>query len=651
MCGIAGFSGRFEPDLLERMSAAMAHRGPDDAGTWWKPEAGVGLAHRRLSIIDLSPRGHQPMWDCTGQVVISYNGEIYNYRELREALVAEGFEFRSDSDTEVLLNLYLRDGTDMLGALNGIFAFALWDARSRSLFVARDGVGVKPLYYAEVPAGLLFASELKSLLQSPEVDRSLDFAAIDQHLHYVWSPSPRTMLVNVSKLPPGQALLVRQGRVERRWSFYDLPYDQPVEPMSEAEAVERVRAQLARSVERQMVADVPVGAFLSGGLDSSAVVAFAREHARDGALRCFTIGFEDEEALTEGMGADLPYARSVARHLGVELETVWVGPDMVEQLPRMLFHLDEPQNDPAPINALLICERARAQGMKVLLSGAGGDDIFTGYRRHYALRQERFWSWLPGPVRRGIAGTAGRLPPGRELSRRLAKAFQYAGLDSAERLVSYFYWIAPRLLDDVYGAELRHGLEGTRAADPLLAALDRLPPGTDPLNAMLYLEGKFFLADHNLNYTDKVSMASGVEVRVPLLDPDLIALAARLDPGLKQRGALGKWILRKAMEPHLPHDVIYRGKAGFGAPLRHWLRGPLRELVDDVLSDASLTRRGLFDPAGVRALVARDRAGRVDGAYAIFGLVCIELWCRMFVDPPAPALVDAPVGTPTAGPG
>jgi len=386
------------------------------------------------------------------------------------------------------------------------------------------------------------------------------------------------------------------------------------------------------------VADVPVGAFLSGGLDSSSVVAFAREAAPDAELRCFTIGFTDDVARKEGMAADLPYAQLVAGHLGVPLETVWVGPEMVEELPRMLFHLDEPQSDPAPINALLICRLAREQGMKVLLSGAGGDDIFTGYRRHTALLQERYWSWLPPVARRGLARAAARLPVRSELGRRVAKALQYADLDGDRRLASYFFLLPPDLLREVYQPDVRREVERSPAEAPLLEALERIPPDAPALNRMLYLEGKFFLADHNLNYTDKMAMASGVEVRVPLIDPDLVALAARLPVSVKQKGRAGKWVLREAMRSMLPREVLQRSKAGFGAPLRHWLRDPLRPVVDGVLSEASLARRGLFDPVGVRRLVEHDRAGRVDAAYAIFGLVCIELWCRMFVDPPTPEL-------------
>jgi asparagine synthase (glutamine-hydrolysing) len=639
MCGIAGYAGDFDEALLQRMSAAMAHRGPDDDGLWASADARVGLAHRRLSIIDLSPRGHQPMWDATGTVCIVYNGEIYNYPELRRQLRADGYAFRSDCDTEVLLNLYLRDGEKMLDRLNGIFAFALFDTRDGSLLVARDGVGVKPLYYAETPRGLLFASELKSLLQEPSVSRDLDPVAVYYHLLYLWCPSPCSVLRGVRKLEPGCALRIRNGRVARHWRFYDLPYGQPFVDWPAQDAIVQVRKYLTRAVERQLVSDVPVGAFLSGGLDSSSVVALAQRAMGEEKLQCFTIGFRGSEAVVEGMAEDLPHAVRVADHLGVDLHTIWVEPGMVDQLPEMIFHLDEPQADPAPINALFISRLAREHGIKVLLSGAGGDDIFTGYRRHFAVLQEPYWSWLPLPVRQGMRRASARVRPTSELRRRLAKAFRYAELSGDERVASYFQWIPPEYLAPLFQPQLRAELAERAGENPVIHALAALPQDVPTLNRALYLDGKFFLTDHNLNYVDKVSMASGIEVRVPLLDPELVALAARLPLRFKQRGRVGKWVLRKAMEPYLPRSVLWRSKTGFGAPLRHWLRHDLRDVVADVLSPAALESRGLFDPAAVSQLVRLNDERRVDATYTLFSLICIELWCRMFVDRPVPAML------------
>jgi asparagine synthase (glutamine-hydrolysing) len=640
MCGIAGYSGSYDQALLERMSVAMAHRGPDDSGLLVDEEHAIGLAHRRLSIIDVSSRGHQPMWDSTRTVAIVYNGEIYNFAELRRQLIEDGFSFQSRSDTEVILNLYLRDGEKMLESLNGIYAFALWDTRTKSLLIARDGIGVKPLYYAQTKLGTVFASELKSLLQDPTIDRSIDSRSVRDHLIYLWCPSPRTMLRSVQKLPPGHAMLVRQGKVVRRWQFYDLPYDQEFVDWPASDAVVQVRKYLTRAVERQLVADVPVGAFLSGGVDSSSIVALAQRKLSSTRLKCFTIGFKGKEAKAEGMGRDLRYARRVSDHLGVELNTVWIGSEMVDDLFGMIFHLDEPQADPAPINALFISRLAREHGIKVLLSGAGGDDVFTGYRRHYAQQLERYWAWLPLSVRKELRRLSERIAPTGQWSRRFSKAFRYADLSGDERIESYFHWIPPAVLDPVFSAATRAALE--REESTLVReALAALPSSVPSLNRMLYLEGRFFLADHNLNYVDKVSMASGVEVRVPLLDPELVSLAARLPLRFKQRGRIGKWVLREAMKPYLPKNVLYREKAGFGAPLRHWLREDLRPLVEDVLSEQSLRNRGIFDPAGVRGLVTLNNERKLDATYPIFGMICIELWCRTFIDRPAPEMLVA----------
>ena len=629
MCGIAGFSGSFKQDLLYEMVGTIAHRGPDDEGTYFVK--GIGLAHRRLSIIDLSPAGNQPIWDVNRRAVIVFNGEIYNYRELRSELTRAGFQFRSDSDTEVLLNLYLRDGEAMLSRLNGIFAFAIWDTGKKMLFLARDGLGIKPLYYAQTSRGFLFASEMKALLKETSVGRDINPSAVQSYLTYLWCPAPHTMLKGVSKLEPGHALRVRDGKIEQIWQFYDLPYRQAIEPLSEKGAVQQVQDAIRQAVARQMVADVPVGAFLSGGLDSGAIVAFAREFAGSSRMQCFTIGFKGSAAEKEGMTADLPYAQRVAHHLNVDLHTVYVGKEMVDQVEKMIYHLDEPQADPASLNVLFISQLARANGIKVLLSGSGGDDIFTGYRRHYALLMEKYWAWLPRAVREGLKGLTGHLPRNFPWGRRIAKAFQYADIEGDERIVSYFNWCSPTQVSELCKPLLRDGCFDTPTS-LLLSTLAKVPAQTLPLNRMLYLEAKHFLADHNLNYTDKMSMAAGVEVRVPFLDPDLIALACRLPVEYKQRGGEGKWILKKAMEPYLPRDVIYRPKTGFGAPLRYWLRNPLRPVVDEVLSKASLQRRGLFDPDEVAKLVMLDSQGKVDGAYTIFGLMCVEWWCRIFLD-------------------
>jgi asparagine synthase (glutamine-hydrolysing) len=629
MCGICGFSGDFAHDTLDRMVGAIGHRGPDDSGTYWNAVARIGLGHTRLAIIDPSPLGHQPMTDASGTVVIVFNGEIYNFRELRAQLESEGYAFRGHSDTEVLLALYRARGEAMLAVLNGIFAFAIYDRAEQTLFLACDAMGVKPLYISEGHDGFVFASELKALVACGVAGASLDMPALLRYLGFLWSPGGVTPLKGVSRLGPGEALRVKDGRIFRRWRWAGSPWvAEPLE-LDAGEAISRVQEALRTAAHRQMVADVPVGAFLSGGLDSSAVVAMAREVSPD--IDCFTI---DTGAVRDpGMPDDLPYARQVAHHLGVKLHEIQVDSSrMAADLEGMVFQLDEPLADPASLNVLYISQLAREHGVKVLLSGAGGDDLFTGYRRHRALMLERYWGWLPGAARQGLRKMTSRLGQGDALGRRLAKAFAYADLPPDQRLVGYFLWADPARVLGLFAPEHRAALAGEVMAAPLEDYLGTLPPGLPPLQRMLALEQRFFLTDHNLLYTDKMSMAAGVEVRVPLLDNDLVKLANALPPGLKQRGAEGKWVLKKAMEPYLPHEVIYRPKTGFGAPLRHWLRHELREWVRDILSAETLRRRGLFDAKAVAALVADDQAGRVDAAYTILGLVCIEIWCREYMD-------------------
>ena len=630
MCGIVGLSGRVDERALRLAVQAIAHRGPDDEGIFTDSAAGVGLGHRRLSILDLSPQGHQPMASTDGRVVLVYNGEIYNFRELRRELEAQGVRFRGNSDTEVLLNLYLREGEAMLPRLNGIFAFALWDGRKQSLFLARDALGVKPLYYAASGGRFSFASEIKALLHLAPEARELDQVALHRYLSFLWCPGEGTPLKAVRKLAPGSAMVVRDGRIERQWRWYRLPATQPVDSLrDQQEATERTTAQLKQAVRRQMVADVPVGAFLSGGLDSSAVVALAREHKPD--IRCFTI--EAKGGQEDGATDDLPYARKVARHLGVPLDVVEIEASrMAGDLEQMVAQLDEPLADPAPLNVLYISRLAREQGIKVLLSGAGGDDLFTGYRRHYAISLERYWRWLPLWVRQALAGVGGRLDQQRALARRLAKVLDGVALDGDARLVNYFRWAGERRLRALYTPAFRQALGEEDAAAPMLDFLQQMPQQAEPLQRMLALEQRFFLADHNLIYTDKMSMAAGVEVRVPFLDLDLVEFAARIPSSLKQKGAEGKWVLKKAMEPYLPREVIYRPKTGFGAPLRRWMRHELRELLGDLLSEESLRWRGLFDPVAVQRLIADNDSGRVDASYTLLSLLCIEIWCRRYLD-------------------
>jgi len=629
MCGILGILGA-NSEFIEKASSVIEHRGPDDSGVFLDSKSKIGLGHRRLSILDISSFGHQPMISSDQKVVIVFNGEIYNFRELRSQLEEKNYTFQGHSDTEVLLNLYLAEGKEMLSKLNGIFAFAIWDSDSESLFVARDAIGVKPLYYSEESGIFAFASEIKSLLEFNFKDKALNPEAINRYLSFLWCPGKETPLKSVQKLLPGEAVIVKNGKIEEKWTWYQLPIFRGVDSrLNKKDAISGTVNHLRQAVHRQMVSDVPLGAFLSGGLDSSAIVAFARELNPD--IRCFSI--ETEGKQDPGFVDDLPYARQVARHLNVSLEVVTVDSrKMADDLEYMVTQLDEPLADPASLNVLYISQLAKEQGIKVLLSGAGGDDLFTGYRRHYALQFERYWNWLPYQARLAIEEISHKLNTKQPFQRRIAKLFNGAGLDSNERLINYFRWTSDSLLQSLYSQEFRELLGNSDSNSPMRDFIAPLSPNTSQLDRMLSLEQRFFLADHNLNYTDKMSMATSVEVRVPFLDIDLVDFVSRIPNRYKQYGRQGKWVLKKAMQPYLPKSVIYRPKSGFGVPLRRWMKEDLRELLGDLLSVDSLNKRGLFSGQAVQELISNNDNGKIDASYTLLSILCIEIWCRAYID-------------------
>ena len=629
MCGILGVFG----DGLEFLSVAndcQKHRGPDDSGLYINKKIGIGLGHRRLSILDLSPAGHQPMLSDDELVVLIFNGEIYNFQELRIELESKGFIFKGSSDTEVLLNMYLMEGRAMLPRLNGIFAFAIWDSRRNKLFLARDALGVKPLYYCSQIGNFAFASEIKALLKLTPGRHEVDKVALHRYLSFVWCPGSGTPLVDIHKLLPGEALEVEFGNIVEKWYWYQLPvFRNQTLIKDKNKALIGTVKYLRQAVHRQMISDAPVGAFLSGGLDSSSVVVFAREI--DPEIRCFTIEMNGGDQ--EGIADDLPYARRVAQHLRVPLDIVKIdASSMAADLERMVVQLDEPLADPAALNALYICELARKQGIKVMLSGVGGDDLFTGYRRHIAVGMEKYWEWMPQFCRNFIKDQAANLDQRNLFSRRLTKILGGVSLSKSDRLINYYGWMKESDLLPLYTIDFKKELYENIASEPMKEFLNRLPNGLTPLEKMLGLEQRFFLSDHNLIYTDKMSMATGVEVRVPFLDLDLVEFAAKVPIKFKQHHNIGKWVLKKAMEPYLPKDVIYRPKSGFGAPLRHWMRFEFRELMNDLLSVNSLKRRGFFDPVAVQGLILANESGRQDASYTLLSLMCIEIWCRNFVD-------------------
>lgn len=640
MCGIAGFFWLKNTFKYTNYKNHISHRGPDYYGYTLNNQ--LFLGHSRLSIQDLSENANQPMYSTSGYFTIVYNGEIYNFQELKSELLDLGYKFKSTSDTEVLLNLYVQYGKNrneflkVLNRLNGIFALAIWDAEIEELIVVRDGLGVKPLYYKLDENGFSFSSEIKALDLSNNKHRtleSLDSKAVNRYMSFLWNPDTSTPATSIKKLDPGVAIWLKDGKIIHKEKWYNLPVEKKAiankNSIRVEELIKETQLQIKSAVHRQMIADVPVGAFLSGGLDSSAVVAFAKELNPD--IRCFTI--ESTGHHNEGTTDDLPYAQKVANHLGVQLDIVKIDSSkMAFDLEAMVEQLDEPLADPAALNVVYISKLARENGIKVLLSGAGGDDLFTGYRRHRALMSENLWSWLPQSARNLLHNITHGLDQRKPTFRRISKLFDGAHLNGDARIVNYFKWIGQKDLNQLYSDEFKQRLGNARAEQPMLDFLQQLPASTSKLQKMLALEQRFFLTDHNLIYTDKMSMAVGVEVRVPFLDLELIEFASTIPDQYKQRGAEGKWILKKAMESFLPKEVIYRPKTGFGAPLRGWIRNELRDMVNDLLSPTSLNNRGIFNPHAVQQLIKDNDQGKKDAAYTIFSMMCIEIWCRKFLD-------------------
>ncbi|MFQ2046935.1 asparagine synthase (glutamine-hydrolyzing) [Aeromonas veronii] len=625
MCGIVGLFGIIGDDVRKKSLEAISHRGPDNLGYYDGKK--IFLGHARLSILDLSDSSNQPIWDYTNTACIVFNGEIYNFKELRLELESNGIVFRSNGDAEVLLNLYLTHGERCLEKLSGIFSFAIWDTRTSLLFVARDNYGVKPLYYVENAEGFYFASELKSLLQVGSIQKEINLDSLYRSLVFLWSPGEETLIKGLKKLKPGHFLVVQDSKISKCERFWDWPKYAPDLTATSSEHQRKIINALDGAVKEQLVADVKVGSFLSGGLDSSLIVSLATKNSEQ-SIRCFTIDTGSGEQAKDGFEDDLPYAKRVAEHLNVELDILKVTPDITKLLPKMIYHLDELQADPAPINVLLICEQAKAQGIKVLLSGAGGDDIFTGYRRHYAVKSERYWGWLPSPFRAVLKAATSLLPKDKAVTRRIAKAFQYADLAADERLLSYFFWLDPTIALSLF----KHPDQISNQPFNFIYDEMRQVETKDPVERMLTLEQKYFLVDHNFNYTDKMSMAAGVEVRVPFLDKRVVEAASKVPSYLKQEGRVGKAILKKAAERLLPKDIIYRPKSGFGAPLRSWLKNDLAGYVDTLLSEETINKRGIFSFEKVQQLLADDRNGKADYSYPIFALLCFEIWCQQFLD-------------------
>jgi asparagine synthase (glutamine-hydrolysing) len=644
MCGISGLVNCGNRDALERMTSVQAHRGPDDAGLWEQrfPDGSyVGLGSRRLAIIDLSPSGHMPMCNEDRTVWITYNGEIYNFAELRRELQSKGHCFASNTDTEVVLHLYEEEGLECVQRLKGMFAFAICDLRAGrpTLFLARDHFGIKPFYYAQQGRRFAFASEIKALFEVPGIEAAMDAEALHQYLTFLWVPDPKTMFRGIFKLPAGHYAIFRDGQLNIT-KYWDLtfPSAHAVYAHSEDELAEEIRERFRTSVESQMVSDVPIGAFLSAGLDSSSIVAMMSQAARQ-PVRTYTITYPQKYRVGETTLDDPEVAARLAKRLGCENQQIVVEPDVVDLLPKLIWHMDEPTADPAIIAAHLVCREARKQST-VLLSGVGGDELFAGYRKHAAHYWAQAYQRVPAGLRRMLDPVLGHVPglrntPMKGRVRLAKKMARSASLQPVERFVMNCTYLdaeqkaglyTPALSDEVGSADA-----SVRHRDSFAEVHD-----ADFLNQMLYLDTKIFMASLNLTYNDKMSMASSVEVRVPFLDRELAEFVAwNVPPRLKLKGFVRpttKYIFRKAMQDVLPQEVLRQPKAGFAAPVDYWLAHDLKEMVNDLLSESRVRDRGLFRPEAVRRFVDQHRRGEQDWSMQIWQFLTLELWMQTFLD-------------------
>jgi asparagine synthase (glutamine-hydrolysing) len=627
MCGIVGgMNINWKNDPRKD----ICHRGPDSQGTW--VDDSIYLGHTRLSIQDLSSAGNQPMFNKNERLIIIFNGEIYNHWEVRHLLESKGYKFKSTSDTETLLNAWNEWGVESLNKFNGIYSFAIYDRHLHRLYIARDPFGVKPLYLYQNGNQFAFSSELKTFMNIEEFDCTIDPKALIDYLSFLWAPGERTMYKKVVKVLPGEILELdtKAGLLLSKKKFSKDYFKGEYWDLTESEWIDKLETTLLKAVEKQLLSDVPVGFFLSGGLDSSLLVAMARKLNPEKSFDCFTINTEIEKG-REGFAEDLPYARKIAKYLQVELHEVNARSEGVANFDKMIWHLDEPQADLAPINVLQIATLARNRDTKVLIGGAAGDDIFSGYRRHQALSLERAVSKVPDFIMALGRTLINTLPGSKPTFRRLQKLSRDWGLTFDKRIMGYFNWLPDNeIVFDLLSPEVK---ENVKQYDPYQYGLNILKNKgkmLSPLDQMLLLEQTTFLVDHNLNYTDKLSMAVGVEARVPYLDFDLVELAGHIPSKFKLKGNETKYLLKKVAERYLPKDVIYRPKTGFGAPVRDMVSNDFEPMINERLNPQFIKDQGIFNSEKIQEILEAHRSGAKDFGYTILSLLAIQSWLKQF---------------------
>ncbi len=627
MCGIAGFISSHEAParaeraaVLEHMCRVITHRGPDDQGTMLTDD-GAALGMRRLAIIDVAG-GQQPLSGCDSALSIVFNGEIYNFQELKRDLEARGHRFHTHSDTETIVHAYEEYGERCVEHLRGMFAFAIWDARQRELFIARDRVGKKPLYYMLTAQGtLVFGSELKSLLAHPEVTRALNPEALDAYLTFGYVPDPLSIFRGIYKLPPGHHLKFdAQGRIALM-QYWDFRYESITEVRDEREYVAELRALLDEAVKIRLISEVPLGAFLSGGIDSCTVVGLMARHTNR-PVKTFSIGFHEDSY------DELKYARVAAKQFGTEHHEFVVTPDICRVVDELVWHFDEPFADPSAIPTYMVAKLAR-EHVTVALSGDGGDELFAGYTRYVTDRKRDGFARLPRALRHGVMQPLSRRLPHGAWGRNF---LNNVALDPVERYMDSVSAFTSLSRTALYSADFRAQLHERNLAAARFRNYAAHVTTGDPLDVMLYLDSKTYLPGDILTKVDRMSMAVSLEARAPLLDHKLIEFVTRIPPALKLRGLETKHILKEAVRDLVPADILARPKQGFGMPLQQWINSELRDYIRDVLTEPRTRGRGYFNAGYVDLLFDEHSRRRRDHSTQLWTLFMLELWHRAYVD-------------------
>lgn len=625
MCGITGFITKEISDraaneaLLDSMCRVMAYRGPDEQGMTVEGRAAMGM--RRLSIIDLAG-GQQPIYNADNSKFIVFNGEIYNYRELRKELESRGYRFKTNSDTETILHAYEEYGTDCVRHLRGMFAFAIWDKNDESLYIARDRVGKKPLFYSHTRAGnFIFGSELKTLLTHGEISREIDHGALDAYLTFGYVPEQFCIFRDARKLAPGHFLVFKDGRI-RTQKYWDFDYSGSSEIRSEEEYINALREKIRDAVKVRLISEVPLGAFLSGGVDSSSIVGLMSQ-VLDKPVKTFSIGF-NEDSFNE-----LKYARIAAKHFNTEHHEFTLTPDFVEIVDDLVWHFDEPFSDSSALPTYMVSKMAR-DFVTVVLSGDGGDELFAGYTRYVIDRERSGLEKLPGALRRNVLRPVSQaLPHGAR-----GKNYLYnASLDATERYIdSVSQFNTPRR-GYLYSADFRAKLNGNFGlGEELFKAFAGNVSSGSQVDRLLYLDSKTYLPGDILTKVDRMSMAASLEARVPLLDHELIEFVVGMPAELKLKGLETKYIFKKAMEGIVPREILYREKQGFGVPIGDWINAQLKDRIYSDLTEQKTIERGYFDPGYIKTLLDEHRRGRRDHSHAVWVLWMLELWHRGYID-------------------